>query len=322
MSSIFSRREFSWLASSGICGLGTGAYAAGPDEGREYDPGEKRLVLLGLNALARAHEMNYFSDGHRGASLIAAHLLIEEESLPDAARVRIERLFDANWANKPLCQPFPESEPVPEDVQKIGVALAEGGEHLLQVGHNAIFAMLAIKAFRILPSAATPERIEGVCQMIRSFTPWRDEDPDPEIDPPKFTDEAAASRFVLEEASAAVDRFSGFGQGFAGHMLTFGQGLVELASMGDVEWAESCRTAFRKYVTVTRRGPQSDDRRIKDHAPSPLRPNTSAYWENRGENTLGIGHVFKYPYSYYDLLRRANDADLANEWDEKAYQLF
>ena len=54
----------------------------------------------------------------------------------------------------------------------IGVALAEGGNVLRQVGHNAIFAMLAIKAFRMLPSAATPQRIEGVCTMIRSFTPW------------------------------------------------------------------------------------------------------------------------------------------------------
>ena len=41
-------------------------------------------------------------------------------------------------------------------------------------------------------------------------------------------------------------------------MLTFGQALVELAAMGHVEWAETCRTAFRKYVTVTRLGPEAD----------------------------------------------------------------
>ena len=143
---------------------------------------------------------------------------------------------------------------------------------LRQVGHNAIFAMLAIKAFRMMPSAATPQRIDGVCTLIRSFTPWRDVEPDPDVDPPPFADAAAASQFILREASAAIDRFVGFGQGFAGHMLTFGQSLVELAAMGDVEWAESCRTAFRKYVTVTRRGPEPDSKRRPDHKPSDLRP--------------------------------------------------
>ncbi len=37
---------------------------------------------------------------------------------------------------------------------------------------------------------------------------------------------------------------------------------------------------------------------------------------------MGIGHVFKYPYSCYDLLRRANDPALTRAWDAKAYHLF
>lgn len=319
----WNRREFTWLASSGVCGLfGPGAFAAGPEAGREHDPAEQRLVLLGLNALARAHQGSYFSDGHRGASLISAHLLIEENKLPGVARTRIERLFDANWAASPLCRTFPEAEPDPSQVRKIGEALAEGRGHLREVGHNAIFAMLAIKGFRMLPSAATPERIDGVCRLIRAIKPWRDGEPDPAITPPAFSDGAAASRFFLEEASAAVDRYQGIGQGFSGHLLTFGQALVELAAMGDEEWAESCRIAFRKYVTVTRGGPQPGERAIADHAPSDLRPNTAAYWQKRGEKTLGIGHVFKYPYSNYDLLRRVNDPALQQTWEAKAYQLF
>lgn len=193
---------------------------------------------------------------------------------------------------------------------------------LRQVGHNAIFAMLAIKAFRLLPSAATPERINGVCSLIRSFTPWRDVKPDADIDPPPFAESAAASQFILREAMAAIDRFVGFGQGFAGHMLTFGQALVELAAMGDVEWAESCRTAFRKYVTVTRQGPAPDSKRYPDHKPSDLRPTDREYWERRGNRSLGIGHVFKYPYSCYDLLRRAGDPALKRAWNLKAYHVF
>lgn len=323
MRSNMDRRDFGKRTSAVIGGLLSGGLITGPQGfSQEPDNSDQRLVLLGLNGLARAHQFNYFADGHRGASLVAAHLMCVDNRLDEQARGRIQELFELNWAASPLCQPFPEEEPDPDAISRIGDVLSEGGEVLRQVGHNAIFAMLAIKAFRMLPAAATPQRIDGVCKLIRSFTPWRDVVPDRDIDPPPFADEAAASKFILREASDAVDRFVGFGQGFAGHMLTFGQALVELAAMGDAAWADSCRTAFRKYVTVTRRGPEPGARRIPDHKPSQLRPVDSAYWVQRGDKAVGIGHVFKYPYSYYDLLHRAKDSALAEEWDKKAYHVF
>ena len=317
------RRDFAKRTSAGVVGLATGSLLSGGVSANEHqDTSDKRLVLLGLNALARAPELNYFTDGHRGASLVAAHLLCIENELDEPTTSRIVELFDLNWASTALCRPFPEADPAPTQIGRIGDALAEGGEVLRQVGHNAIFAMLAIKAFRMLPSAATPQRIDGVCRLIGSFTPWHDVDPDPDVDPPPFAETSAASQFILREAIAAIDRFVGFGQGFAGHMLTFGQALVELAAMGDVELAESCRTAFRKYVTVTRRGPDADAKRIPDHKPSQLRPKDAAYWQKRGDHAVDIGHVFKYPYSFYYLLRHANDPELNKAWEAKAYHLF
>lgn len=328
MENHLNRRDFSKQTSAGIAGVLLGSLghelAASPAKEKDTtkDTTDNRLVLLGLNALARSPELNYFADGHRGASFVSAHLMCVENKLEEATHSRIVELFDLNWSSTKLCRPFPEAEANVANIDKIGDALVEGGEVLRQVGHNAIFAMLAIKAFRLLPSAATPERIDGVCRLIGSFTPWRDVKPDAKVDPPPFKESQAASRFILKEALASVDRFVGFGQGYAGHMLTFGQSLVELAAMGDVELAESCRTAFRKYVTVTRQGPAPDDRRISDHKKSPLRPRDRKYWEQRGDRSVGIGHVFKYPYSYYDLLRRANDPELALAWDKKAYHLF
>lgn len=304
--------------------LDEGAPVEKPDRvaGGGTDLSLERLPLLGLNALARAHEYDYFADGHRGASMVAAYLLCTDNDLDTRTRSRIAELIDVNWASTPLCAAFPETGADPGRIREIGAALTEGAETLRQVGHNAILAMLAIKALRMIPCAATHERIDGICRLIRSFTPWRDVAPDPDVDPPPFADTVAASRFVLQEAYEAIDRFVGFGQGYAGHMLTFGQALVELAAMGDVEWAESCRLAFRKYVTVTRLGPEPGSKPRPDHEPSDLRPVDAAYWEKRGEGSLGIGHAFKYPYSYYELLRRADDPALARLWDEKAYHLF
>ncbi len=319
------RRRFVIQSSAALGGYWAGGFWAGgigKSQAEIADVSQKRLIELGLNALARSPEMNYFADGHRGAAMISAHLLCVDNELDDAAASRIVELFDLNWAPTKLCQPFPEADPDPKAIEKVGLALADGSGVLRQVGHDAIFAMHAIKGFRMMPEAATPERVEGVCNLIRSFTPWHDIEPDEDVDPPPFSDEVAASRFILNEASNAIDRFIGYGQGFAGHMLTFGQSLVELAAMGDVEWAESCRTAFRKYVTVTRQGPEEGARVIADHKPSNRRPKQAEYWQQRGDKTLGIGHVFKYPYGYYDLLRRANDPQLAAALDAKAYHLF
>ena len=323
MDNHLNRRDFAKRTSAGVVGLVAGsvlgaAQAADPTQ----DTSDKRLALLGLNALARAPELNYFVDGHRGAALVAAHEMCLENKFDQPTTARIVQLFELNWASTPLCKPFPEAEANAQQIERVGEALAEAGDALREVGHNAIFAMLAIKAFRLLPSAATPERIAGVCRLIRSFKPWRDVEPDADVDPPPFAESAAAARYVLREASAAIDRFVGFGQGFAGHMLTFGHALIELAAMGDVELAESCRTAFRKYVTVTRRGPDKDARRIADHKPSDLRPKDATYWQKRGDRAVDIGHVFKYPYSYYNLIRRANDPELQQTFEAKAYHLF
>jgi hypothetical protein len=70
------RRDFEKRASVGVGGLLTGALlGSGHSAGQGRDMSDKRLVLLGLNALARAHESDYFADGHRGAGMVAAHLL-------------------------------------------------------------------------------------------------------------------------------------------------------------------------------------------------------------------------------------------------------
>ena len=319
MASRFNRREFSVGTTALMTGLALNSNGSA-DTGR-LSAGTK-LMTLGINAMARAHEMNYFADGHRGAALISAQLMCTNNKFDDVATSRIVELFDLNWAKSKLCKPFPNKDPAKNAVEKVGKALADGGGVLRQVGHDAIFAMHAIKVFRTLPKTATPERVEGVCKLIRSFKPWRDVKPDEKIKPPLFSDETAASRFILKEASNTIDKFIGFGQGYAGHMLTFGQSLVELASMGDEEWAESCRTAFCKYVTVSRMGPQTGDRKIKAHKFSKLRPADTEYWKRRGNKSLGLGHVFKYPYAYYDLLARAKDPELEKEFNAKAWRLF
>jgi hypothetical protein len=74
------RREFANRTSAVVAGLLSGTLLdSGSLAGQERNEPDKRLVLLGLNALARAHDFNYFTDGHRGASLVAAHLICRKQ---------------------------------------------------------------------------------------------------------------------------------------------------------------------------------------------------------------------------------------------------
>ena len=123
------RRDFGKRTSAAVGGLLTGGFlGSGRSVGQDHDVSDERLVLLGLNALARAHELDYFADGHRGAGMLAAHLLCVDNSLDEHATSRIVELVDLNWASSPLCKSFPNTEPEPARIDEIGAALAEGGE--------------------------------------------------------------------------------------------------------------------------------------------------------------------------------------------------
>ena len=319
---IASRRQFARCSVAGLSAFATALAAAprtsAPIQFRQSD----MLLELGANALARAADRSYFADGHRGAALVAASTLIEQTHLQGPGEERITQLLRLNWADTELCKGFPEADPVTAPDQVIGKALASGGATLREVGHDVIFAMHAMYTFGRHPQLATAERVNGVCRLIQAIKPWRDDPADPEVQPPAFRDSQQFARFVLQEALDAIPRFSGFGQGFAGHMLTFGQALLQMSSGGGEEWAESCRPAFCKYVTQTRRGPAPTDRRIADHKQSMLRPDEAAYWQNRGDRSLGIGHVFKYPAAYYGLLEQARDPALEQKFEALAWQIF
>ena len=75
-------------------------------------------------------------------------------------------------------------------------------------------------------------------------------------------------------------------------------------------------------MTVTRKGPDPDGKRYTEKKSSKARPNSAEYWRQRGDHAVGIGHVFKYPYSYYDLLRCVDDPALKREWEAKAHRVF
>lgn len=277
-------------------------------------------LVHGLNALSRAHETNYFTDGHRGAAIIAAYYLCREIEMESGAADVIRAMIDAHWTHSPLCAPLPEEEPQP-DLIKITETLQRNVDGLRQAGHNVILPTLALKAFGQLPETVTPARVDGICKLIEAFTKVEDVQLEEGDDSPNWGEPPDVAEFVLSELLRTIEAFDGRGQGWSGHLLTYTRALLDLQELGYEALARQGEHAFKLYIKRIRMGPLETDRPRPEHPQSHLRPHQRAYWEKRAGQSIGLGHCFKYPYGFYELLDLARDSHLRRQCMQAAYHI-
>jgi len=281
---------------------------------------DNRYLLYGLNALSRAHEFNYFLDGHRGGAIISGVYLCRENDVETGVADQVAALINEHWSQTPLCAPFPAEDTNPALLGQLTHCIEAHLAGLRQVGHNVILPSLALKAFRDLPEAITPARVNGICRLVESFT-VTDVPMDERVDLPDMGDFASAANFILREFVQCVDRFSGRGQGWSGHLLTYGQALLDLRDLGYEALAGLAEDGFKIYIRRIRMGPQEIDKPRQEHTPTDLFPLQAAYWQRRAGD-LTFGHQLKYPYGFYGLMRHAPDPELKRQCLQVAYRLF
>ena len=125
---------------------------------------DNRYLLYGLNALSRAHKFNYFLDGHRGGAIVSGVYLCRQNEVEAGVPAIVAHLIDDHWAHTELCAPFPDEASESRLLDRIVDCMAANMEGMRQAGHNVILPTLALKAFLELPTAITPERVDGVCR--------------------------------------------------------------------------------------------------------------------------------------------------------------
>ena len=195
---------------------------------------DRSYLRLGLDALSRAHSLDYFSDGHRGAAIVAAYFMCREEPVEEAASECIASIIDEHWAATELCAPLPGAAPDPSLLTRFTDAVAANIGEMRMVGHNVIFPSLALKALREMPEAVTPPRVEGLCRLIEAFdTPMEIGRGGDECFPDLDTTPALAES-ILAEFARSAEAFVGRGQGWTGHMLTVGRAVVDLQALADI----------------------------------------------------------------------------------------
>ena len=283
---------------------------------------DDQYLVRGLDALSRAHKADYFQDGHRGAAIIAAYYLCHEIDVEEGVAEIIGVIIDEHWTHTELCAPFPRERPEPNCLEKMTESLDRSMGQLRQAGHNVILPTLALKAFRQLPETITPSRVYGLCKLIKSFTVMDGIQVDENDDIPDLDAPQVAAEFMLAEWLEAIEAFHGRGQGWSGHLMTYGRALLDLRELGYGAWANKGQYAFKCYIKRIRMGPLETDKPRPEHPLSDLHPHQRAYWEHRRTRPVEIGHLFKYPYGFYGLMQLAEDHNLKDRYKAAAYHIF
>ncbi len=279
-------------------------------------------LLIGLDGLSRAHKGDYFRDGHLGASVVAAYYLCRENDLDHRTQDLMKSHIDRELRDDALFLPAPPEEADASLVADLLDVLSAGVSDLREVGHNVIFAAAALKAFRDLPQSITPFRVEGICKLIAAFDTTQNVTVTENDRIPEAPPEKPLIEFIFHEYLRAVAQYTGYGQGWAGHLLTFGHAVIELSRLGYPELSLRAHNAYRMYIKTMRQGPTEKSRRIREHSPSSVTPLDYEYWAQRKSVRSGLGHAFKYPYSFYNLLAQLDDAELRQRCLAQGYRIF
>jgi len=285
-----------------------GRAAADDEKPAEDTPIGPREIIKGLDGMSRVAETgNTFGLGHNAAAVISSAFFCREQKLDAGTQKEILAYLDARLLKNPIyAAPRPNEAADPKLTEGLLEDLDAGIATLRGKGHNIIFAVTCLKALRAVPEAVTPERIDGLRKMVRSFGKTRggaEEDPEPPL--VGLDDEQKFVHFVFEQFLTAM------GDGFDGHVVTIGHALVELNRMGHKELARKGVPAYRQWVRLARAGDGGGE--VAPAPPQVPTPLTREYWSAQAKRHIGeivSSHTIKYPYSFYALAKNVKDEDL------------
>src|SRR5262245_15438434 len=301
--------------------------ARAADDEKADSPIGRHEIVKGLDGMSRVADKgnNPFSGGHNAAAVISAAFFCREQKVGEDVQKEMLSVMKARLLKSPIYAARPEETADPKLVEGLLEDLDAGIATLRNSGHNIIFAVTCLKALHAVPEAVTPERVNGLRKMVKSFGAAKGprKDNDPLVD---LGDEEKFIRFVFEEYLKALDIYlNGKGHhGFAGHVITIGHALVELSRMGHKELAQKGVPAYWQFVRQARAGADLGGKKVEDgpaQAPTPL---VKDYWVAQGKHHPGeivSSHIIKYPYSFYALARDVRDEDLKKRILDKLYHL-
>ena len=279
-----------------------------------------RYLDRGVNAIARAFvkpewTWDQFMEGHRGAGTLAGYYLVADGLAEPAAAGPIKSMLDREWADRPIFAPMADEAAAPQDLDRLLAQLADAFASGGHVGHNVIYPTFALRAFRRRPDLITRTRIDGIGIMA---TCYAKDKPTGQTRPAPFAP-VPFSAWVLESFVKISDIYRGFGNGVPGHLVTYGQAVVDLHDLGYADLARIAETGYRDFVANVMKGPSAQEREKQRENPkadsqptTTMDPTLAPYWQDRPEGIMEktFAHETKYAYALLKHCRQANDPAL------------
>lgn len=255
-------------------------------------------LIKGITGLSRAAQGDA-NTGHFGAALIAIYFFCRDNAVEEETSFAIAREADKLVARHPaLFKPFPSGLGDPKLLETIPNALETNIDRLVAIGHNVIFAALALKALREQPEMITPPVTQGICDVIA----WTSGHPVHKIMDfdvsgatiagddtlPVYTSRQVIAAFAAREFLNFQRIYYGAHRGFVGHLVTHGHALIELDRLGYPELARRGHDAHRLHAKRLRVLDDYDAGGEGLVSPVKESPLTPAYWQGKIPSANGV----------------------------------
>jgi hypothetical protein len=245
-------------------------------------------------------------EAHYPIALMCGWYFSRDNEISNATRhavtEQMEVLLDAK---APLFENIPQGSEAPDAgtriLQSLGGAISAYRTGSAG-GHNVIYAAMALKVHREFPGLFDEPVVQGICDLISACDSGEEESytSDDLREFPGFI-EAQKVADVIDNVLYDLNRDVGFHM----HIMTHGQGLLELDRLGHGRVAVAAARAHLAHAISCQRWKTTVDlkdwSRVRPASHSPLTPE---YWKEEAAvaNWHG-GHSFKYVYSFFEIKR-------------------
>jgi len=282
----------------------------------------------GLTALGRCCHAPW--DAHFAAAVLAGFYFSSNNCLSAVTERNLEAQLRLLIRTKPaLFEPYARNGRVADAFGPVVEALETSVDKLSELGHNCIFSAYALRALKDLDAFRHDEAIRDIATVIRTFHDgparyWlrirKGHDPRKLSIPHRtiFTDNLPApamARTILSELPKFEHVYTQMGsKSHIGHLLTQSQALVTLQELGFPELANRGSYSLECRFLLLKDSQPHQSSPLSFYTPatrSALLPTEPAYWlQDFTHCEWDEGHVFKYTFSFHELLNRSGDPEL------------
>ena len=197
----------------------------------------------------------------------------------------------------------------------------DGLDHTWAIGPDVIYAALALRTFAERRDLASAWVVDGLRDVLRRCRAQpleiiggvfdvRGVDA-AEVDEAEVQTWPAVAGTALRTILEVDHIYLGLHQGDVGYLADHAQALWTLHRLGYEDVADAGLRGYREHVAALRRVGRSTTDVKEVHVGLQADPRKVPYWDAvGGSNDWAVGHAFKYPYAFFDLLTLRSDPTL------------